>query len=211
MENSQGDLVQGRTRWRRFAAVIVPAAAAAGILFAGVAQGAIPVTLNVSGQSFKVSADNLDGGGFAQYGGVVVTANGTQIPVAYSAIESATLTNLCQSVKIPNTPLTLLIRAGRSEGNPVTASNLLIGMDHLQGDARFEGIDIGTDSSKLTKGGANAKGETGWFGQQATEVHIKGVKQTAYMTSAGTFTLNGLDLKISFTGEQCFPDFPAAS
>ena len=210
MEDSQEKLVRGRTRWRRFAAVMVPAAAAAGVLFAGVAQGAIPVTLNVSGQSFKVSADTLDGGGFAQYGGAVVTAKGAQIPVAYSAIESATLTNLCQSVKVPDTPLTLIIRAGRSAGNPVTAENLLIGMDHLQGDARFEGIDIGTDSSKLTRGGSGRQGEVGWFGQQAKEVHITNVKQTAYMTSAGTFTLNGLDLKISFTGEQCFPDFPSS-
>jgi hypothetical protein len=204
VEDSQEKLVQGRTRWRRFAAAIVPAAAAAGVLFAGVAQGAIPVTLNVSGQSFKVSADTLDGGGFAQYGGVVVTPTGTQIPVAYSAIEDATLTNLCQSVTVPGQPFTLIIRAGRSADNPVRAHNLLIGMDHLQGDARFETIDIGTDSSKLTAAGSSAHGEAGWFGQQAKEVHIKGVKQTAFSTSAGTFTLNGLDLKISLTGEQCF-------
>lgn len=202
MKDAQGSLVQGRTRWRRFAAVMLPAAAMAGALMAGVANGAVPIALNVSGQTFKVAADKLDGTGFVQYGGVVVTKNGTAIPVAASGISDASLTNLCQSVVVPGTPISLVIRAGGG-GNPAHASNLLIGMTRLQGDAEFTNIDIGQDASTLSKAGPY-HGEEGAFGQQADHVTITNLKQTAYSTHAGTFTLNGLDLHISLSKEECF-------
>ena len=199
MKDAQGNLVQGRTRWRRFAAVMLPAAAMTGALMAGIASGAVPVAINVSGQTFKVSADKLDGDGFVQYGGGVVTKNGTVIPVAASGIADATLTNLCQSVVAG--PISLVIRAGRG-ANPAHASNLLIGMTNLQGDATFTNIDIGQDASTLNK--APFHGDEGGFGQQADHVTITNLKQVAYSTHAGTVTLNGLDLSISLSKEECF-------
>ncbi len=72
MKDAQGDLGQGRTRWRRFAAVVIPAAAAAGAIVFGMANGAIAASFNVSGQTFKVSADRLEATGFVQYGGIVL-------------------------------------------------------------------------------------------------------------------------------------------
>jgi hypothetical protein len=196
----------GRTRWRRFAAVAIPAGVIAAGLFAGVAAGAVPVAINVSGQQFKVSADKLDGDGFAQYPGVVVKPDGTQIPVAASAIKSADLSNLCQSVKIPNTPIVLVIRAGRG-GTAAHADNLLIGMNELGGDATFTNIDIGTDAGSLTKGGS--KGSTGDFGQEADHVVINNLRQTAYSTHAGTFKLTGLNLSLNFSGQECFTSVSA--
>jgi len=203
--DAQGNPASGRTKWRRFAAAVIPAGIAVGALMTGVANGAVPVALNVSGQTFKVSADTLDGTGFAQYGAVTVTKDGKPIPVAASGIKSATLANLCQSVTVPGTPLTLVIRAGRG-GTPASADNLIIGMSSLSGDATFTNIDIGQDASTLTKGGDGAHGEAGMFGQQADHVTITGLQQIAYSTHAGTFRLNGLDLHVSFTGEQCFAD-----
>ena len=50
-----------------------------------------------------------------------------------------------------------------------------------------------------------AVGQPGGFGQQADSVTINGLHQVAWSTSAGTFNLNGLDLHVSLTGEQCFP------
>ncbi len=186
----------GRTRWRRFAAVAIPAGVIAAGLFAGVAAGAVPVMLDVSGQQFKVSADQLDGDGFAQYPGVVVKTDGTQIPVAASAIDSADLSNLCQSVSIPGTPVVLVIRAGRG-GTPAHADDLLIGLNELGGDATFTNIDIGKDAGKLG-------GSAGDFGQRADHVTIDNLRQTAYSTHAGTFKLTGLNLSINLRGQECF-------
>jgi hypothetical protein len=125
-------------------------------------------------------------------------------PVAVSGIADAYLTNLCQSVVVPNTPISLVIRAG-GQGHPrVHATNLMIGMDSLTGDATFTNITIGQDASTLTLGPQGAVGLAGGFGQQAESVHIANLQQVAWSTSAGTFELNGLDMHVSTSTEQCF-------
>jgi len=169
----------------------------------GMANGAIAASFAVSGSTFKVSADTLVGTGFVQYGGLAVDKAGNKHPVAVSGIKSATLKNLCQSVVVPGTSISLVIRAGKD--TPASATDLLIDMTQLSGDAVFEVIDIGQDASTLNKGPAKAVGQAGGFGQQADKVTINGLRQVAWSTSAGTFTLNGLDLHVSLSGEQCFP------
>jgi len=204
--------VQGRTRWRRFAAVLVPATAATAAIGLGMANGAIAASFSVSGQTFKVSATKLVGKGFVQYGGFAVEKGGNKRPddpkthpVAVSGMKTATIDNLCQSVKVPGLPISLVIRAGGG-GTPATAENLLIDMDQLQGNATFKNINIGQDASTLDKGPDGAVGLAGQFGQQADEVTIINLRQIARSTSAGTFVLNGLDLRVDADGnpEECF-------
>ncbi|MFG1604681.1 DUF6230 family protein [Actinoplanes sp. NPDC049265] len=198
--------VSGRTNWRRFAlAAGVPVVAAGGLLVM-MSQGALAASFAVSGQDFKISADRLDGTGFSQYGGVVKDASGKQIPVSMSGIANAELTNLCQSVHVKDSPMSLTITAGTEKGQPAEATNLLIGMKDLSGDATFTNINIGQDAGTLTKGGADAKGETGSFGQQSDKILIDGLKQTAVSTTAGTFKLTGLNLKLNFGSapKECF-------
>ncbi|MFI7375129.1 DUF6230 family protein [Actinoplanes sp. NPDC049668] len=200
MKDAQGEPAYGRTNWRRFAVAVAVPTAAAGALVFGLANGAFAATFAVSGQSFKISADRLEGTGFAQYGDSVHKKNGDAIPVAVSGISSATLYNLCQSVKTPGVPITLTIRAGRDEAHPAKATNLLIGLDELSGEAEFTDINIGQDASTLELGGEDAHGEAGAFGQEAKHVTITGLRQTAVSTSAGTFTLTGLNMKVNWPG-----------
>jgi hypothetical protein len=204
VKDSQGNLVLGRTRWKRFAAVVVPATIVMTALMGGVASGAIPVLMTVSGQTAMLSADRLDARGFSQFPGVVVKKDGTVIPVAASQIKYAEITNLCQSVRIPGTDITLFIRGGRDQGRPVIAKDLLIGMDHLSGDAVFTNIDIGKDSSTLTKGGLPPVGLEGQFGQEADRAVIDGLQQRFYSTHAGEFHLTGMSLNLKFDGSECF-------
>jgi hypothetical protein len=203
VKDVQGNPVRGRTRWRRFAVVTVPALAAAGAIVFGMANGAIAASFSVSGSTFIVTADHLHGDGFVQYGGTVTQKSGAVHPVAVSGIKNATLTNLCQSVQVPNTPIVLVIRAGQDKDHPVTATDLMIDMSQLQGDATFTNISIGQDASTLDKGPNGAQGATGGFGQQADQVDIDNLKQVAWSTSAGTFVLNGLNLSISTSGKSC--------
>jgi hypothetical protein len=205
VKDAQGDPAYGRTNWRRFAVAVAVPTAAAGALVFGMANGAFAATFAVSGQSFKISADKLDGTGFAQYGGSVETADGKSIPVAISGIASAKLYNLCQSVKVPNLPISLTIRAGRDADSPAKATNLLIGVSELSGDAEFTDINIGQDASTLGLGGKDAKGKKGEFGQEAQHVTINGLTQTALSTTAGTFTLTGLNMKINLPGSNGKP------
>lgn len=211
MKDAQGEPAYGRTHWRRFAVAIAVPTAVAGAMVFGLANGAFAASFAISGQPFKISADKLDGTGFSQYGSQQQTAKegDRDVPVAMSGIREASLYNLCQSVRAPGSPISLTIRAGRGDDGPAKATNLLIGMSRLDGNAEFTGINIGQDASTLGQGGPEAHGEVGGFGQEASRVVITDLKQTAVSTTAGTFTLSGLTLKINLPGqdgnpEECF-------
>ncbi|MFF3499270.1 DUF6230 family protein [Streptomyces sp. NPDC003247] len=201
--------VRGGTRWKRFAVVMVPSVAAAACVGIGLAQGALAASFSVSGQQFKVTAGHLHGEGFAQYGGidtVYTSTKGdakTQVPVAVSSFEDATITKMCQSVKteIPLIGKTIYLRleAGNDEKNPVVAENLYIDVAQLDADAEFKNIDIGVAIQDKTEGPAVKAGETvlpGGFAQQAETADLYGVEQTAWATTAGTFKLSGLSMRL---------------
>jgi heat shock protein HslJ len=207
VKDAQGDPVQGRTKWRRFAAVLIPTAVATGAIVFGMANGAIAAQFTVSGQQFKVSADRLDGTKFAQFGGLVRPKGQNYIPVATSVIGSADLTNLCQSVKVASpVPVSMIIRAGRVADRPVHATNLVIDMNDLRGNATFKNINIGQDAGDIT-GNTNLNN---FFGQAADEVHIANLKQVALSTTAGSFALTDMHLYLDAgsNSEECFADNP---
>ncbi|MEU8592074.1 DUF6230 family protein [Streptomyces sp. NPDC048664] len=194
---------RGRVRLRRAAVMAVPATLVAATLAIMTAQGALGVQFAISGMPFTVTASDLDGTGFEQFGGLDNMADGSpnagdtggQVLVVTSAIKSATLTKLCQSVDLGGT--NLVIRAGAGK-DKVTATDLTTDSTDLTGNASFGGMEIGNDASTLDKAGV--QGPKGVFSQQADSVHIGELRQTNYATTAGVFTLPGLHLGFSGTG-----------
>lgn len=220
----------GKTRWKRFALVMVPSIAATAAIGVGIANSALAASFAVSGQRFKVTVDELNGEKFAQFGSFDAEVNGKVHPVAISAFDKARLKNMCQSVvtspsllglKLPD--VTMRLEAGNSEDEKrqVEAENLLIDLDSLRGDAEFGNINIGQDASTL-----DGKATDGWksalgtgkpsgpigFSQAAKTAKLTNVKQTAYATSAGTFKLRGLSLDLFLgsngKGKECFYEEP---
>jgi hypothetical protein len=210
----------GKTRWKRFAVVMVPTIVATGAVGISIAQGALAASFSVSGQQFEVSAGRLHGVNFRQYGtvldGTVTQSNPSgKDPVAVSGFDSATINQLCQSVDFP-VPLlgdfTLRIDAGgtydpttnTASGPVVSATGLFISMSDLKADtAKFDNMNIGiatgnvaTDPDHQTNPGA--------FAQTATSATLTGVKQEAWATSAATFTLNGMHLHLDSGNTGCF-------
>jgi hypothetical protein len=213
VKDDLGSAPRGRTNWRLFAITLGVPAVAAGTLMAGIAQGAVPAQFAVSGQTFKISADHLEGDGFVQYGGLVVDGSHNPHPVAISGIASAKLTNLCQSVKLPGAPISLVINAGGTgaEGDKATANDLLISMTDLSGDATFKNINIGQDAATVQRRPGkpdDVHGAPGAFGQQADSVDITNLRQTAWATQASEFKLKGLSLKLDVAAngkpKECF-------
>jgi len=186
----------GKVRWRRFALLMIPAGAITAILVGLTATGSIAASISVSGTAFEVTATQLNGTGFEQYGGIVSQANGTRHPVAVSAIRNASLTDLCQAVKVG--PFTLVLRAGGG-GTSVSASNLVVDADQQSGNATFHNISIGQDASTLTEDPGNT-GAVGGFGEQADTITIDNLRQHTWLTTAGTFTLPGLSLSFNSNG-----------
>ncbi|MEV6766065.1 DUF6230 family protein [Streptomyces sp. NPDC051105] len=209
--------VRGGTRWKRFAVVMVPSVAATACIGVALAQGALAASFSVSGQQFKVRAASLEGDGFEQYGavdsGYTLAGDKTIHPVAVSAFNTATITDLCQSVVTPNVPVfgnvSLILRAGADK--PVEATKLYIDLDDLNADATFTNINIGVAAGSSTKGPGIKSGEVAnkqanpyGFAQEADHASLTDVKQTAWATTAGTFKLSGLHMSISTKGAECY-------
>ncbi|MFD7494995.1 DUF6230 family protein [Streptomyces sp. NPDC059832] len=209
--------VRGGTRWKRFALVMVPSVVATAAVGVGLAQGALAASFSVSGQSFKVRADKLVGHDFVQYGSVAtgkdLKGDDAAHAVAVSGFSDATITNMCQSVVTPNLPfglgnVTLQLNAGTDPKKPVEATNLYLDIAELDADAYFEHIDIGVAAGDVGKpgiqSGTEKKVNPNGFAQRAETATLTNVKQTAWATTAGTFKLSNLSLRLHSGVKECY-------
>jgi hypothetical protein len=187
---------RGRTRWRRFALVMLPALAAAAVLVVLTAQSVLAVSFSISGTPFTVTAKELKGQGFEQFGVLDhsvlnnLPGNSNEIVLTANAIRSATLTHLCQSLTLAG--VTLRITAGFGS-TPVSATDLVVDANKFSGNASFTHMTIGQDASTLTQV-PGVRGPVGDFSLAANTVTITNLVQHAYATTAGTFTLPGFSL-----------------
>ncbi|TMC03978.1 MAG: cholesterol esterase [Chloroflexi bacterium] len=215
MADGNPPMDEGRIRWRRAGAMLAAAAAAGAVLVVLTAQGILAAQFAISGVPFTVTSTRLDGTGFEQFGFFdsmtpnspnasnclgAATANqgncGGTVLVAVSAIKSATLSDLCQSVNLGGTNLKITAGGG---GRPVQATTLVVDSDLLTGDATFNNIAIGQDASTFTEV-PGVTGPPGDFGQQADSVTITNLRQDNFATTAAAFSLPGLTLTFSDTG-----------
>jgi hypothetical protein len=187
----------GRVRWRRFATALVPATGLIVMLLVLTSQSAIAVSISISGQPFNVTARLLKGQGFEQFGVVQHSAtnnlpgHSNRIVLAATAIRSATISHLCQSVNVLGVPM--VITAGNGS-TPVVATDLVVYADRFSGNASFRHLTLGRDASTLHEV-AGVRGPAGGFSLHATKVTISDLKQHAFATTAGTFTLPGFRLR----------------
>jgi hypothetical protein len=194
----------GRTRWRRFAAMMTATGALGAAMLMLTAQGVLAAQFSISGMPFVVTADRLEGQGFAQFATMDYMAEGSpnagdtggQVVVIVSAIDRAELTNLCQSINLGG--MYMKLTAG-SATRPVKARTLVVDSDIISGNAEFRRIDIGQDASTLDRV-PGVTGHIGVFGQQAEHVVITNLRQNNYATTAATFSLPNLHMSFSSTG-----------
>ncbi|MEV5279040.1 DUF6230 family protein [Streptomyces sp. NPDC051994] len=219
--------VRGGTRWKRFALVMVPSVAATAAIGVGLAQGALAASFSVSGVDFKVTAQQLDGHNLLQYGSVATgkTLDGKDAahPVVVSGFSDATITKMCQSVVQPLPfglgNVTMTLKAGQGD-QKIEASNLYLDVSDLSTDATFTNLDIGVaagegkrdkDSGKVVTSiqpGADGKtpgGNQYGFAQRADRAVLDNIEQRAWATTAGSFKLPGLSLKLAMNGPECPP------
>jgi hypothetical protein len=195
---------RGRVRLRRAAVMAVPATFVAAGLAVLTAQGALGVQFAISGMPFVVTADKLEGEGFAQFGTldhmIENSPNqgdtGGQVLVVTSVVKQGKLTNLCQSVDLGG--IQLVLTAG-NKGTKVGVENLAIDSDEITGNAAFNNIEIGRDASTFDK--VDTRGNPGVYGQQADKVVITDLYQHNYAATAAVFKLP--DLHMRFGGKGC--------
>ncbi|MYW13937.1 cholesterol esterase [Streptomyces sp. SID2563] len=200
---------------------MVPSVIATAAIGVGLAQGALAASFSVSGQEFKVTAQELNGEGFVQYGSIATedgadpTKPGKAHAVAVSGFRHATITNMCQSVVTPNLPfglgsVTLKLKAAdpKDTDKKVDATGLYLDVSELKGDAEFGNIDIGVRTGDLSDPGVQPKAgkyvNPNGFSQRADTAKLTGVQQKAWATTAGTFKLPGLHLSLSKGVDECY-------
>ena len=212
--------VRGGTRWKRFAVVMVPSVAATAAIGVGLAQGALAASFSISGQEFKVSTDALVGEQFVQYGSLASSKDleGKPFaePVGVSGFSEAWITNMCQSVVTPKVPfignVSLELRAGTDNGEPVYAKDIYLDVSSLKADAEFGNIDIGVAAGSLPKSQGKPGIQPGTqanpygFSQRAETATLKNVEQKAWATTAGTFKLPDLKLSLHKGTKECFSE-----
>lgn len=199
-------------RWKRFGGMLALTTIATGALVTLTAQGVLAANFSISGMPFTVTATHLHGVGFEQFATLDSMIDnspnagntGGQMVLIVSAIDSADLTSLCQSVDLGG--MSLKITAGDA-GSPVHGDSLVVDSDDIQGNADFQNINVGQDASTFnkvkdrTKGSGYITGNEGVFGQQADIVDIYNLRQNNYATTAARFTLPHLHM--SFTSGGC--------
>jgi len=204
------DVTAGGVQWRRFAVMLGLTGAATAGLIALTATGVLAANFSISGMPFVVAASELNGQGFEQFATLDTTREGNpnladeggQKVLIVSAINSATLTNLCQSVSLGGAYMK--ITAG-DNGTPVSAKALVVDSDQINGNADFTNIEVGGDAGTYDKvknpnTGQQVTGPDYVFGQQADAVQIKNLWQNNYSTTAAKFTLPHLRMSFSTTG-----------
>ncbi|WP_017614094.1 DUF6230 family protein [Nocardiopsis salina] len=205
-----GAVPESHTSWKRLALFAAPAGVAVGAILLGMANGALAASFSISSQQFKISADEMSGEGFAQFGWIDATVRDEAVPVAVAGIREAEIHSLCQSVLTTEFPavgnVSLMLTAGDA-GSPVEASDLVIDMEQMDGNAEFESMEIGRDASTLDKGPdgfGSGQGHTDLFGMQSDTIHVEDLEQTAWGATAGMFRLNNLSLGVGLGDDECF-------
>jgi uncharacterized protein DUF6230 len=186
----------GRVRWQRFTIILVPAIFLAVLLLILTAQSVLAVSINISGRPFTVTARLLHGRGFEQFGildhsAIELPGQNHRMPLAATAMRSATISHLCQAVNVGG--VSMIITAGDGT-TPVAATNLIVYADRFSGNASFKNLTLGQDASTLHDV-PGLRGPAGAFSLHATSVTISNLRQHAFATVASSFTLPGFRLR----------------
>lgn len=193
----------GRTRWPRFALVLGVGLLGAGALTFGLATGSLAASVTLSGGSFQVSADRLEGEGYVQFGQVDETTEGART-VGVNGFERATLDNFCQSFHAEDVPAVGSMSV-KLAAPVLEARNMVSDLSELSGDLEFVDPDIGLDASTLPVPEGTEPGMPGAFGMYSEGIILDNLKQKTWRVTAATLKFDGVSFTAKRGGDnQCY-------
>ncbi|WP_214415288.1 DUF6230 family protein [Sphaerisporangium fuscum] len=197
---------QGRVRWKRFTLIFLPSAAVASAMLYASVENAIATSLVVSGETLKVSADEVRLWGVSQFDLTLKTKEGEPIPVHVIAAQRSESFNVCQSyiVHTPFGTATFKTFLGTPD-RPVIARNQAAyarrvdngGGPHVK-NQRF-GVDAST--AETVPGLAGLPGNPGELDDMLV---VRNTRQQLVLTTAEDLDVPTSTLRIDFGVHECF-------
>lgn len=191
----------GGTRWRVFFLVLGVGVLGIGLMFVSLQRGVLAASFTVAGTPYKATADNLNAQGVVQFGSLDQSANAAH-PVLVNGFRQAHLDNFCQSILIPDVPVVGAMTVRITAPGGMNAQNLVLGVQDVAGDLKFNNVEIGRDAGALNKG--PVQGKPGGFGIQMDSLSIARLRQVAWSTTASTLQLNQVNIAVDAGTHECF-------
>ncbi|GAA1905677.1 DUF6230 family protein [Streptantibioticus ferralitis] len=203
----------GRTRWKLFAAIMVPGIAVATALGIGMAQGALAASFFISGRRFQLSTASLVGHGLSVYSTVDVTREGVLVPVVVTGLRSAVIRGLCESVVTPVPflgPYTLRL-TGADRLRRAEARDIFIDATALNATQQSaHDLNVGVAAGSITKGPVNPGDrhsrffDPNGFAQQASTTFLANARWQAVAVSAVTLDVPDVRVRVLAGRHECF-------
>ncbi|MEV6982585.1 DUF6230 family protein [Sphaerisporangium sp. NPDC051017] len=196
---------QGRVRWRRFAAIFIPATLAASLLVFAAAQGAIGVSFVVSGRKIKTSVEKLRAFDVTQFDTTVETKDGRKIPVHVASNKRTESFGFCQSYLFdtPLGPATLKLTGG-TNGEPVISRDAVLYALRFTNDKITATNDkLGLDASTV-ESVPGVSGPPGFVGEHADTITVFNSRQTLVASTAGSVTTPDSVVRVIPGVHECF-------
>lgn len=195
----------GRTRWRRFTSLMVPTLGITTLLFMGVLNGTLPISIAAEGkQRVKVEVKEMRATGYGAFPQFFQTQDGNKHTVVVIGMSGLRAQGLCASGKV-DTPLgSYVLRfATKPGGQPLKADDLKMAVENIDGAEAF-GKSIWLNRFADTPDGTPAdSGPPGTLPVTIKSLLVNIHSDIRWVTVSG-MKLSALDLTMGPAVEECF-------
>lgn len=195
----------GRTRWRRFAGILLPALGAVGLMIAGVVQGVLPVSAAVQGQQrIKFSVDEISAVGYGGFPRFFRTRDGEDRTVVAVGLSDVEARGLCTSGAV-DTPLGRYVLRLETDPDapPLHAGDLRMAIESI------DGVDVAGETLSLNRADTAPDGTPRDTGPDGTlpinaRALMIGIHADVRWVTAADLELSGVDLTLGRDTPECF-------
>jgi hypothetical protein len=200
--------ITGRTRWRRFTALLAPALGVVALMVIGVLHGALPVSAALRGKTnIKLSIQRLStnaGGSFPRF---FQTRDGDRHTVVAVALRDTWAVGLCASGKVSSPLGSRVLRITTQPGQRLQLSELQLALESID-DVEVAGgaIALGRGGTTTIKGLGDIPVQTGQPGTlpiTATNLKLRIHGQVRWVTASG-LKLAGITMTMGGEVKECF-------
>lgn len=194
----------GRTSWRRFGLVFVPAMLVLVLIGLGATGGAVPVALAVEGrQAVKISVKSLATQGAGTFPEFFQTAGGERKPTVVVILKDTKAQGLCASTKVdtPAGPYVLRFTTP-ADSEPVSIGTLRFALESIDGFGAV-GQDVELNRAFTAAGVPTDAGDPGFLPIKAGRLLLN-LNVSVRWATVNEVHVSGLRMAVGGDQKECF-------